>query len=261
MGPGMNNAVSSGALKEILMQKIYGVLMTLAMSCFLLSPTFAEDSPPPGIDSRPCFSPNGCTQSSPVQMDKAPAQTAGQQASGMIPNESISHPLPMTNHEKFRYYLKTTYGPQSIGYSLANAGINKARNTVPEWGDGAECYGRQLASSFGQKAIERSFNLGLKTMFHEDLRYIHAGKSGVWNRSFYAASQVLIAHKDSGGTRPNYTWLAGTFGGEYVSRQWRPERYHNWSDYMSSFAVSLSLDAAKNLFNEFWPDVKRKIHF
>jgi hypothetical protein len=243
------------------MQKIFRVLMTLAMSYFLLSPAFAEDSSTPENASTPCFSLNGCTQTSSVQTAKAPAQATGQRSPVSIPRAPVSHPLPMTNHEKFRYYLKSTYDPISIGFILARAGINQARDTVPEWGDGAEGYGRQVASSFGQKTVKRSINLGLKTMFHEDLRCFRSGQSGFWNRSSYAAGQVLIAHKDSGGRRPNYTWLASTFGEAYVSRQWHPDRYHNWSDYISTFAVSLALDAARNVFDEFWPDLKRKTHF
>jgi hypothetical protein len=63
------------------------------------------------------------------------------------------------------------------------------------------------------------------------------------------------------GTRHNYTGIASAFGAAYISRQWLPDSYHNWSDYLSSFVMSLGFDAAKNIFYEFWPDIKRKLHF
>jgi hypothetical protein len=46
-------------------------------------------------------------------------------------------------------------------------------------------------------------------------------------------------------------------GATYFERQWRPEADRTIGQYAASSAVWLGLDAAKNVFTEFWPDIKR----
>ena len=163
----------------------------------------------------------------------------------------------LTSKEKLRYMLRATYEPESIMFSLAGAGIKQARDSVPEWGQGVEGYGRRLASSFGHKIIKRNIQFGIGTLLHEDPRYFCSGSSGVWRRSFYAASRAFVSNKDGGGIRPGYSKLIAAFGGAYVSRQWHPERKRKMSEYLISTAISIGIDTAKNVFNEFWPDLKR----
>lgn len=123
-----------------------------------------------------------------------------------------------------------------------------------------EGYGKRFASSFGQKAVNRSIRIGLNGVLHEDPRYFTSGRSGIWGRTLYAVSQTFVAHKDSGGTRIAYSRFAGDFGAAYVSRQWHPDSYHTTGDYLTSGITSVGIDAAKNVFSEFWPDVKRILH-
>jgi hypothetical protein len=251
------------------MPKFIGVLMTLAMSSFMLSATMAA-SDSLIITPKPCFSLSGCPSDNAVQIASLPAAANNQQTQatpppqptpGSIPRSSLSNPTPMTDKEKFHWYLRTTYGPKSFIYTAVGSAIGQARDNVSEWGQGWDAYATRFGSNFGQKMIKRSFALGLKTAFHEDPRYFMSGQTGILDRSLYAAKQVFIAHKDNGGTRPNFTWFASTFGGSYISRQWHPDSYHTWGDYLSSFGMSIGLDMAKNAFNEFWPDIRKRLHF
>ncbi len=236
------------------MRKIRLILTILVLQCLFLFPLAAGDSSTIENHSNFSFSQNGFEQSSPAPIDRP-------DASGSSLQPSINALRPMTDHEKFNYYLRSTYGLRSIGFNLARAGMGQVRNSTPEWGQTLESYGIRFASAFGNRIVKQSINLGLKTMFHEDLRYRRMGGSGVWRRGFYAASRVFVAHKDSGGTRPNYTWLASSLGGSVLSRQWHPERYRTWGDSMASFGISLGFDAARAAFCEFWPDVKKQLHF
>jgi hypothetical protein len=252
------------------MPKIYGVPIILLLSGFLLpSAILASDSYQIFLPA-PHFSLSGSIPDNTVQTASFPASSSApqtsstpsaQQAPGALPRSSVSYPPPMTNGEKFHYYLRTTYGPQSFFFIAAGSAINQARDSVSAWGQGWDGYGKRFGSAFGQMTIKQSSLFGLKTAFHEDPRYFVSGKSGLWDRSFYAATQVFIAHKDGGGTRPNFTGLASTFAGSYFSRQWHPDSYHTWGDYLSSFGISTGISMAKNVFNEFWPDIKSHLHF
>jgi hypothetical protein len=165
----------------------------------------------------------------------------------------------LTAKEKLAYTFKTAYGLNSIAASLAGSGIKQARDSVPEWGQGMSGYGKRFGSSLGQKAIKQSIRFGLGTLLHEDPRHFSSGRQGIWRRTLYAASRSFVSTKDGGGIRPGYSKFAAAFGGAYLSRQWYPESKQNVREYLSSGGISIGLDAAKNVFHEFWPDLKKRL--
>jgi hypothetical protein len=178
-------------------------------------------------------------------------------AENQIPSNSGT--IPLTVEGKLGYVLASFYDVTSIISSAAGAGIKQMRDSVPEWGQGMEGYGKRFASSYGRKAIRRSIQVGIGILMHEDPRYFPSKSSGIWQRSLYAVSRTFVSNKDGGGIRPGYSKFIGTFSGTYISRQWYPEKYRTPSEYFSSFAISIGVDVGKNAFNEFWPDVKRLI--
>jgi hypothetical protein len=167
---------------------------------------------------------------------------------------------PLTAKDKLRYMLRSTYEPVSIMSSLAGAGIKQATDFVPEWGQGMEGYGKRFASSYGNKVIRRSIQTGLGILMHEDPRYFPSGHSDIWQRSLYAASRTLVSNKDNGGIRPGYSKLIGTVSAVCISRQWYPERMRTPREYFWSSVISMGVDVGRNVFNEFWPDLKRMMH-
>ena len=162
---------------------------------------------------------------------------------------------PLTNTEKFHLYLKQTYGPLAFAYSVAAAGVSQATDDVPEWGQGMEGYGKRLALRVGSRSLKSSIHSGLRILLHEDARYFTSNRSGFWTRSLFAAGQTFVAHKDSGGIRPDYSRFAGIVGATYISRKWRPQADQKFSQYVYSSAIWLGIDAAKNVVAEFWPDL------
>jgi hypothetical protein len=133
-------------------------------------------------------------------------------------------PKPMTGEQRIHYYLKSTFGMNALIRTAAVAGIQQARNTIPEWGQDLEGYGIRFASSAGKRIIKNSIHHGIAVLLHEDPRYYPSGRTGIWNRGVYAASQTLVAH--------------------------------TIEEYIAATATSIGFDAAKNIFREFWPDIK-----
>ncbi len=235
--------------------------MTLAiLALFASSAIAAEASTSVGQPEAPKFFTVFATEPAGPNQAANSSPSATNQTPGSLPRVSTVQPAPMTGREKFRYYLRSTYGPKSIGYTIAGAGIKQAEGSVPEWGGGMEGYGKRFASSFGQKVVNRSIRIGLDGLLHEDPRYFASGRSGIWSRALYAVGQTFVVHKDAGGTRIAYTRFAADFGAAYVSRQWHPDTYHTTSDYLTSGLSSIGIDAAKNVWSEFWPDIRRLLH-
>ncbi|HSW40014.1 MAG TPA: hypothetical protein VLL97_11030 [Acidobacteriota bacterium] len=162
---------------------------------------------------------------------------------------------PLTAREKTAYYLKL-YGPASISTSVFIAGMNQARDRIPEWGQGMAGYGRRFSSTYGQKAINRSIRFGMQYLLKEDPRYRPSGNSGFFNRALHAVSRRFISNKDQGGTRPGYSYFLGLAGGVYISRQWHPPAHRTVSGYISSAAIVIGIDAMLNMFQEFKPELR-----
>jgi hypothetical protein len=179
------------------------------------------------------------------------------QATGAI--SSLGTLPPMNGSEKFRYYIRSTYGAKSILSSAVGSGMRHAKDYVPEWGQGMEGYGKRFASSFGQKVVKDSVHISIEAFLHEDPRYFASNRIGIWRRTLYAAGQTFISHRDSGGIRPGYSHFIGIACGVYVSRHWYPEGHRTTGRYICAGAISIGLDVVNNIFNEFWPDMKRMI--
>jgi hypothetical protein len=167
--------------------------------------------------------------------------------------------IPLTGSEKWHYYLRSTYGPLAIGRAVFGAAINQAQDSNPEWGQGAEGYGKRLASKFGQHVIKRSVTQGLGSLLHEDPRYFASTSSGFLPRLKHAATWEVVTRKDDGSYKIADARLIGTFTGAFVSRAWHPEGERNFTSGLESGAISLAIDAGWNVVKEFWPDVRR--HF
>ena len=165
---------------------------------------------------------------------------------------------PLTPNEKFHFYLKSTVDPVSIFASVFSSGFNHAMDSVPEWGHGMEGYGKRFASSYGQKTVDKTVRSGLKILLREDPRYFYSERQGISDRTLHAISEVFVAHKDSGGMRPNYSWFVSTASSVYISRQWHPGKYQTTKNYLQGAAMSTGIQSAKNVFAEFWPDIKKK---
>jgi hypothetical protein len=241
------------------MQRIAGVLVALAAVFCLSSSVIAAETNSGQNDSPWHFSLNVSDPSGQNQTTGKTQSTQSQTPSA-LPRVSSVRPTPLTGSEKWHYYLRSTYGPASFGYTALGTGISQAQDSTPEWGQGMEGYGKRYGSSFGQKVVDRSVRIGLQGLFHEDPRFFASGRSGIWSRAVYAASEAFWSRKDSGGTRVGFTKFIGAFSAAYVSRQWHPDSYHTTSDYLTAGLQSIGISAAKNVWSEFWPDIRRLLH-
>ena len=142
--------------------------------------------------------------------------------------------------------------------SAFSSGFNQAFDSIPEWGQGMEGYGKRFASSYGQKTVEKTVLYGLNNLLREDPRYFYAERQDIRGRTLHAVSEVFIAHTDSGGTRPNYSWFVSTASSVYISCKWHPEKYRTTGNYLQGAAMSIGIQSAKSVFTEFWPDIKKK---
>jgi hypothetical protein len=134
--------------------------------------------------------------------------------------EQADYFVPMTDRERWEHYAYSLVGPQAFFYSAAQAGINQARNTPYEWGQGAEGYGSRIGSAYAQRVIGATVGNGIAVALHEDSRYFKSGKTGL-GRVTYAISSALLARHDDGSHSVSFSVIGGG-AAAFVSRAWQP---------------------------------------
>jgi len=79
---------------------------------------------------------------------------------------------PPTQRERFKNYLRHTYGITSIVEAGVRGGIEQATDNPSEWPQGAQGYADRFGSAMGQIAIRGTTEYVFSDLFREDLRYL-----------------------------------------------------------------------------------------
>ncbi len=166
---------------------------------------------------------------------------------------------PLSVKAKLRLHAQQTASVGFVAEMAVYAGVLHCMNTPREWGQGAEVYGKRVASAAGATAIRNVFAFGLDATLHEDPRYRRSGHGNVFVRMGHAARETVVTRTDRGRTR-FATWRFGSaLGAAYLSNVWYPDRLNTFSSGLEQGAATIGLDLLGNLGSEFWPDVKHKI--
>ena len=72
--------------------------------------------------------------------------------------------------------------------ALFAAGINQLGNAPPEWGEGAEGFGKRFGSDFAIAAVGTTTRYGLAQAFKEDTLYYRCECRGVLPRMSHAVT-------------------------------------------------------------------------
>jgi len=139
---------------------------------------------------------------------------------------------PPTQSERFKMYLKHTYGVSSVIEAAVRGGIEQKREEPSEWPQDGQGYLDRFGSSMGQIAIRGTTSYVLADLFKEDLRRC----STCTNSKFKAALEdTFMARKGedghealsvarivapwSGSAVAIETWYPSGYGGAEIARQ------------------------------------------
>jgi hypothetical protein len=132
-----------------------------------------------------------------------------------------------TEKTKLRNYLFDAFGPYPIVGAAFAAGISQAHNAPPEWGQGAEGYGRRDASIFAIAAISTTTRYALAEAFKEDTLYYRCDCKGAFPRLRHAVISTLTARRGEDGHLVfSIPGLIGPYAGTMTAIYgWYPGRY------------------------------------
>jgi hypothetical protein len=223
-----------------------------------------ESTPKPQTEPKP-----QAEQPPPVSPSAAPAEAGaeGRQTKRIlwiIPNyRSVSadtHLPPQAPKDKFWLATQDSFDYSSFVLAGALAGIGQAKNSVPEFHQGAAGFGRYYWHSFADQAVGNYLTEAIVPVAtREDPRYYTRGHGGLFRRSGYAFSRLLVTRTDSGGSSFNFSEIVGNGAGAGISGLYYPAPERTWTKTGQKWLTQVAIDGVFNVFKEFWPDINRTV--
>lgn len=187
---------------------------------------------------------------------KSAQATANPNSTRLQPGEH----RPLTAEERFAWFVKSTAGfPSLAGGVISSAwgtGFNSPREYGPHWEGFGKRYGMRLTGVSVGNAIEA----GLGAALGDDPRYFSAQGQPFGQRVLHIVKFTFITYKRDGSTGPNYSFYAADVGNNFLSNLWRAPSENDTQHAVIRIGEGFLGRMASNAFNEFWPDVKQRLH-
>lgn len=167
---------------------------------------------------------------------------------------------PLTSGEKFKLSVNNTLSIASVGGSLLGAGLSQAMDSYPDYGQGAEGFGKRFGSSMGRSASRQFFGTYIfASVLHQDPRYFPI-KDATLKQSFvHALRRVVITPTDDGGHAPNYSGLLGILTAETLANAYVPDDDRTAGKTFKRAGKSIALRAGTNMLKEYWPTIFKRL--
>jgi hypothetical protein len=209
----------------------------------------------------PCASPKS-PDPAPVQGELAAKQS--KRILGIFPNyRAVSADTqlpPLTLKSEFWLATQDSFDYSSFITAGMLAGAAQARNSTKEFGQGARGFGRYYWHAVADQAVGNYMTETIvPSLTREDPRYYTLGHGGVFKRSGYAISRLLVTRTNSGGRTFNLSEIIGNGAGAGISDLYYPSQERTWTKTGQKWVTQIGLDGAFNILKEFWPDLNRAI--
>jgi hypothetical protein len=201
-----------------------------------------------------------------TQQEKADQQLKQQEKqriAGVVPNFNVSYnedAAPLSRKQKLHLAFHTAIDPVSFGVAAFDAGFSQAEDDFPGYGQGAQGYAKRFGASYvdnfdGTMLGNAIFPIILK----QDPRYFRRGKGRFTTRFLYSISTTVWCKNDNGSHGPNYSNILGNLAAGGISNLYYPASDRGAGlTFERGFTVT-AYGAAGGIFNEFWPDIAKKI--
>ena len=173
----------------------------------------------------------------------------------VLPKPSPEPWQKITSKQRIALYQQTTFSGFAVLGSATGAAFSQWLDSPTEWGQGAEGYGKRLASSYGATIINGTITLGTSALFHDDNRYFRSTSPSFGGRFGAVVISPFVAHNDRGGTRFSTSSFLGGVGQSTIPLAWSPPSWQGASGIGINALIWYGQAAGINLVREFYPSV------
>jgi hypothetical protein len=180
---------------------------------------------------------------------------------GMIPNYRVvsagQTPPPPTAHEAFMIATETSFDYSAFFFVGVTSLLAEGTDSHPVLGKGVGGFWAYYWRGYLDKTDANYMtDFVLPTILHQDSRYYAKGTGGVWKRSIYAASRVLITPNYHEKNTFNTSEILGRGISEGISLSYYPSQTRTAAGIAEKYGYALGRDALSNVFRELWPDIR-----
>jgi len=166
--------------------------------------------------------------------------------------------VPISGAQRVGWIVDGTVGPGSLAIGVVAASWQTGLNVPEEWGQTWSGFGKRYIEREADVAISNTIEAGLGAIWGEDPRYLRSGRRGVWPRARYALKTVFLAQRSDGHLAPAWGRYAGNVFNNVIENAWLPPSAATWEQTTLRSANGFLGRAASNLWEEFWPDVRKR---
>jgi len=169
---------------------------------------------------------------------------------------------PLTGAERWKLYFKQSYWSAGayVGPLLAALALDQSTGDPKQWGGGFAGYGRRVASRVAAgDVVQNSFQFVAAAALKEDVRYIASDQPGFTRRIEHAILYSVLTYNSQGRPTPNLANIGGYYVASAASTLWLPGHNKVASYALSDGSEALALSVPVNMFQEFWPEISRKV--
>ena len=170
---------------------------------------------------------------------------------------------PLTPAGKFKLAIINTIDPFNMATASADAAISAwTSKSTSAYGTGSMAFAKRFGTDMTDELSGEFFQTFMfPAIFGQDPHYHRDVGDKTPRRIRYALTQVVVTRSDAGNKMFNYGEVLGNFAAASVGNLYHIDRAKGFGPTSARIAVSITSDAAWNLFTEFWPDVSRHINF
>ena len=161
----------------------------------------------------------------------------------------------ITPKQRWTLYQQTTFSGVAVLGAATGAAFSQWLDSPTEWGQGAEGYGKRLASSYGATIINGTIQYGTAALFHDDNRYYRSKASSFGGRFGAVVISPFVARNDQGGKRFSTSSFLGGAGQSTIPLAWSPRSWQGASEIGINALIWYGQTAGFNLVREFYPSI------
>lgn len=188
-------------------------------------------------------------------------ENSAQSTSAIAPEEQLNAApayIPLSLEQKWLYSVSQVFGPSHLAAYTAHAIFDQICDLPKQWGRTADSAGARVLAHLGNSLTRNNIQFAVQALDHEDPRYFRSNLHGARSRTRYALIHTFIVRRDDGAWMPAYSTIVTDYVSPYIVRQWRPERFRNM-DALQAGTAGIGFAMGANVFNEFWPDLRKKL--
>jgi hypothetical protein len=166
---------------------------------------------------------------------------------------------PIDGAQRMRWIVDGIIGPRSLGVGVLSSTWQTGFNTPNEWHRTWSGFGKRYLAREADVAISNGIEAGLGAIWGEDPRFVPSRRHGVWPRVRHSIKTVVVAPRRDGHLAPAWGRFAGNVFNNVIENAWLPPSVTTPGQTALRSANGLVGRLMGNLWDEFWPDVRKRL--